>query len=507
MLRILNKPYVSGALAMLLGALATLAFAPFDCKLLSPLALAGVISLASMSTPLKAFRLGWLFGFAHFASGIYWTFISTHVYGGAPAWLGLLLCVLLYAYMALYPALAMLAVAWIAARKPALVLLAAPAAFTLTELLRGWWWTGFPWLSQGYVALDTPLASLAPLVGMHGLSFLLVLIAAALLSLVREKARAPAAWAALALTGLAVWLAPQPLVWTHDSGPALSTAIIQGQGEIRMNEKWKPETRELLVTRFRDMTLSARDAQLVVWPEGPLPATYAALQPYYLADLDSLLKPTGAALFLGVLVESEDHSGLYNSVILQGAAGGRYDKRHLVPFGEFFPIPDWLRPMMDVLGTPYSDFAFGKPEQPLLEAQGQKIFANICFEDVFADEFRRHAQGAALLINQTNDSWFGEGVAPFQHLQIARMRALENGRWFIRATNSGISALIGPGGEVAAKTSGLYEVALLRGQVRPRAGATPYARFGDAPLWAACALLLFGSLLLVSRISSKSQVL
>ncbi len=499
MRRQLDKLPTAAALAIIFGLLATLGTAPIDLKLPALAGLAGIFWLATHSRPGRAFFLGWLWAFAHFCSGIYWIYISTHTYGGAPAWLGLLLLTVLHGYEALYAGLSMAVLSWVVQRKPALLVLAAPAAFALAEWLSVQVMLAFPWLSEGYLALDTPLARLAPLIGLHGLVLVWATLAAAALALVLSRGRDVLAWSALAVIALLVVITPAALSWTKDSAAPLTTAIIQGQGEIRMNEKWKPANRALLVERFRDMTLQAQDAQLIVWPEGPLPATYEALRPYYLAELDSVLKPKGAVLFAGVLKETDDGKGVYNSVMLHGAGSGRYDKRHLVPFGEFFPIPDWLRPIMDVLDTPYSDFAFGAPKQPLLQAFGQPIFANICFEDVFADEFRRRAQGASLLVNLTNDSWFGAGLAPHQHLAISRMRALENGRWFIRSTNSGISALIAPDGRVAEQTTALYSVALLRGSVTPRSGVTPYQRFGDALAAGLAGLMLLISLLLALR--------
>ncbi len=484
-------------LAVLLGGASTLAFAPFDYKPLLVLGYGGLIALGmAAQSSAQAFRWGWLFGAAHFGSGIYWTYISTHIYGGAPAWLGLLLTTVLNAYLALYPALALALCRKLVPQPDGRWLIAAPAAFTLAELLRGWVFTGFPWLAPGYVGLDTPVDPLAAAFGVYVLGAIAVLLGTAGVLLVKQRGKGWGAYAALAVVVLAAVAAPNPLGYTKDSGAPLSTVILQGQGEVLMNQKWQPEARNTLITRFRDMTLNARGKQLVVWPEGPLPATYAALAPYYLAELDQALKASGSALFVGVLKEQfegqDPTKGLLNATVLMGAGKGEYHKRHLVPFGEFFPIPDWLRPLMQVLGTPYSDFAFGAEVQPHLLAQGQQIFPNICFEDVFPNEFRRNARGASVLLNQTNDSWFGAAVAPWQHLQIARMRALENGRWFIRATNSGVSAFIGPDGRVAKASGGTYEVAVLEGEVTPRSGETPYARWGDAPLWWGSALLLIG---------------
>jgi apolipoprotein N-acyltransferase len=187
-------------------------------------------------------------------------------------------------------------------------------------------------------------------------------------------------------------------------------------------------------------------------------------------------------LLLGSIVLSETPQGVYNSIVATGAAEGRYDKRHLVPFGEYFPIPDWLRPLLDVLGTPYSDFLFGAAEQPPLPIAGQPVGLFICFEDVFADEFRRSAREATLLVSVTNDAWFGRSIAAEQHLAMARLRSLETGRETIRASNTGRSALIGADGSLLA-ASGFFTTELLRAQAQPRSGQTPYARWGDTPLW------------------------
>ncbi|MGH8456737.1 MAG: apolipoprotein N-acyltransferase [Stenotrophobium sp.] len=483
--------------ALLLGAAATLGFAPFNLWPLAPLALAGLYALTADVSAKRAAGLGWAYGFTHFASGVYWVFISTYVYGGAPEWLGLTLAVVLFAYLAIYPALALGLMARLRLHSRAAGWWGVPALWLLTELLRGSWiFNGFPWLSLGYVALDTPLQKLAPLTGVYGVSAVLSLLAFALYRFCAGRQRGLAL--AILLSPLLCLLLPEPSQWTHAEGKPLTVAIIQG--DIPQDQKWLPEMEVPTLARYHDMTLAAKDANLIVWPEAALTRTYGELAEDYFAPLSASLRQSGAALLAGVLTGSADGKRYYNSIIAAGAASGRYDKHHLVPFGEYFPIPDWLRPLMDVLGTPYSDFGVGATEQAPIVVDGQRIGISICFEDVFPSEYRRTAGTSSLMVNATNDAWFGRSGADAQHLQIARMRAVETGRVLLRASNTGISAVIGPDGELLAQ-SGFFTLETLRAKAQPRGGETPYVRWGDAPLWWLSALLVVLLLLLRRRVN------
>lgn len=476
--------------APVLGLAATFGYAPYGHWYLTVLALALLFALAAGATPARAALLGWLYGAAHFLSGLYWVYISTHVYGGAPAWLGVLLALSLAAYLALYPALALAAATHLGLWDRPAGWLGVPALWVLLELVRGWFYSGFPWLSLGELAVDLPLARLAPLAGVHGITAVVALGALALSRLGREHvARRRAVAAAVFLAPLLTLLLPPPSTWTEPDGPPIPVALVQSN--IHQDEKWLPHMRYEALVRHWRLTQQAWPAALVVWPEVALTQPYHQLAEGYLADLGAQAASRGATLLLGILVfEGEAR---YNSVIAVGATQGRYDKRHLVPFGEYFPIPDFLRPLMDVLETPYSDFDFGAPDQPLLALDGHRVEASICFEDVFGDEIRRRARDAAYLVNVTNDAWFGTSSAPHQHLAFSRLRAMENGRWMLRAANTGISALISPDGAIAARTP-QFEQAVLRGEVEPRRGLTPYQRWGDTPLWAGSALALLGLL-------------
>ena len=489
-------------LAPALGAVATLGFPPFDLWSLSVVALAGLYALCADLGARRAALLGWLFGLGHFGTGVYWVFISTHVYGGAPIWLSVLLCAVLFSYLALYPALACALASGLGAWRARLGWLLVLAAWTLSELLRGWVYTGFPWLSLGYVALDSPSAGLIPLIGTHGLSAVLALSAYGIWRFVGSHGLARAWTFALALCPLLGLLTPAPLGWTQASGAPMSVGIVQGN--VPQDQKWDQTQTEAILDRYRRMSLSLSDADLIAWPEAVPNRTLDEVLPYF-EELDARLREEGAAALLaGVLIYNEDFTKVYNSMIALGHARGRYDKRHLVPFGEYFPIPAWLRPIMDVLNLPYGDISSGGVALPPIEARGEPLGISICFEDAFGAEFAAASQHASLLVNATNDAWFARSSAGHQHLQIARYRALENGRWLVRATNTGISALIGPDGRVVAR-SGQFSTEVLRGEVEPRTGHTPYVRWGDRPLWLLSALVLLagGVWRLRSRFGSR----
>lgn len=466
------------ALAPLLGALATSGFAPLSFWPAPVLALAALCALCAGQSWRRAMLLGWAFGFAHFATGIYWVFISTHVFGGASWWFALLLCAVLFSYLALYPALfAGAAAALDLWRRPG-GWLGIPALWMLGELLRGWVYSGFPWLSLGYAALDSPAQGYVPLLGTHGVSALLMLSAYAVFratDAARPQRPLRLALALLPLTGL---LLPAPDTWTSESAPPLRVAIVQGN--VPQNQKWDLSATEQILLRYRDMTLAAADADLVAWPEAVPNVLLEELDGYF-GGIDAALRDRNATLLAGVLIRG-DGDQVFNSMIALGGVPGRYDKRHLVPFGEYFPIPDWLRPIMDVMGLPYGDITSGAAAREPIEVRGQPLGMSICFEDVFGAEFVAASEHASILVNATNDAWFARSSAAYQHLDIARMRALESGRWLVRATNTGISALIAPDGRLVARSQ-MYETQILRGEVTPREGRTPYARWRDAPLW------------------------
>ena len=464
--------------ALLLGALATLGFQPIGFWPATLAALAGLFTLSANQPWARAALLGGLFGFAHFATGVFWVVVSTHVYGGAPLWLGLLLAAVLFSYMAIYPAAVCALASACGAWRSGVGWVLVPALWLLGELLRGWVMTGFPWLALGYVALDTPVAAYTPLVGVHGLSLLLAASAYGLHRFIGARGAERGLAVVWALMPMSALLLPGADAWTRPSERSLEVAIVQGN--VPQDQKWDRGRGAEILERYRAMSLSSADADLVAWPEVVPNAPLRQVRPY-LDELAARFAEQDSTLLAGVLIFGSEQR-IYNSMLALGAESGRYDKRHLVPFGEYFPIPDWLRPLMDVLGTPYSDFSSGEEAYPPIHVRSVRLGVSICFEDVFAAEFARESKGAGILVNATNDAWFAGTSAPAQHLAIARMRALENGRWLVRATNTGYSALIDHAGRVQG-ISRWGTATVLRGRVPEREGTTPYARWRDRPLW------------------------
>lgn len=462
-----------------------LAFAPFGWWWYAPVVVAACAALWLDRSPRQAAAAGFAFGAGAFLTGTYWLYISITIFGGAPAALSIFLMLGLVLIMAVYYAATAWLVARLTARDSRRVLWALPGAWVAMEWVRGWFLSGFPWLSLGYAQTDGPLAGFVPLGGVYGASLAVVVLAAALIVLVREpRWRVPLAILVVAVPAAGAALAR--VDWTEPRGPALRASLVQGA--ITQDRKWLPEERAPTLALYRRLTLAEADADIVVWPEVAVPAETSQVADY-LADIDRIMEARDASLLLGIMDYDEDLGGFSNSVRLLGPGEGIYRKRHLVPFGEYFPVPDFVREWMRLMSLPYTDTAAG-PERPeLLTAAGEKVALTICYEDAFGAEQLYALPEATLLVNVSNDAWFGDSIAPHQHLQIARLRSLEAGRWQLRATNTGITAFIDPGGRIHSRVP-QFETAVLRARVQPRTGLTPYAATGNGPVVGLCLALL-----------------
>ncbi len=464
-------------IAMLGGLLTTAAFAPFNLwpgivfgPMLLLLALRG-------HGPRQALLLGGLFGFAHFLSGVWWVLISTWVFGGAPLALSVLLLLFLVAYLSLYPAMAAALMVWLYPRViGGWSVLLWPLCWLLAEFARDTVFHGFPWFSLGYVATQVPFGlKPAAVLGVHGVSALYALVAAAVAMLLLGKARAVAALLMAGIVAAHVWL-PQPKAWTQVAGEPIDAVLIQGN--MSQDQKWRPENRLPTIEMYDRMTAQAWPADLVIWPEAAIPLPYDYVT-WLFESLDEQAREAGGTLYAGILTQQD--GGTYNTVYALGEDQGRYVKQHLVPFGEYIPAPAWIRPMFDVLSLPFPSIAVGLDGQRMLEVNGHAVSMSICFEDVFPMEVRETSRRAGLLVNVTNDAWFAGSAAPEQHLQIARLRAAESGRSLLRVANTGISAVVGPDGELQQRLEWGVR-GTLRAHVIPRQGLTPYQRWGRLPL-------------------------
>jgi apolipoprotein N-acyltransferase len=480
-------------IAPLLGAASVAAFAPVGWFLVAPLTLGGLCLLLDAAADgrgsvREGALIGWLFGLGFFLTGVSWIYVSLSTFGGMPAPVAGLATLFFCAAMALYPALA----------GALFVLLAPPpgwrrapvfaALWTLAEWLRGCLFTGFPWLAVGYSQTPpSPLAGFAPIAGIYGVSFLTALAGACLWG--GEK---PPRGAWHSRTGviilLTAWFGSDLLLsgreWTRPQGEVLSVALLQGN--IAQDDKWRPDKLEESLLAYYTL-MRDHPARLTVLPEAALPMFFADAPQDYLDALGQLAARQDGEILFGVV--TGDWSRYANSVVGLGASGTqRYDKSHLVPFGEF--VPPGFAWFMDLAYIPMSGFTPGGERQPPFLVDGRRIAVNICYEDAFGEEIVRALPEAELLINVSNMAWFGDSLAPAQHLQIARMRALETGRMVLSATNTGITAIIGADGKVQAALPPFTRAALT-GEVLAYAGSTPYVRWGNGPAIAVSFLLLF----------------
>ncbi|MCC6302938.1 MAG: apolipoprotein N-acyltransferase [Gammaproteobacteria bacterium] len=472
-------------LALAGGAALPLAFAPFGLYLLAPVCIAALFASWRGATPRQAMRRGYLSGLAVFGFGVHWVYVSMHDFGGMGAAMSTAVTALLVAVLAVFPALAAGLAARLShreGREPAAVMvLVYPAAWTLFEWVRGWFLTGFPWLNLGYSQIDGPLAGFAPLVGVYGLS-LAVALSGVLLLAAFERRAAPGLRAACLVALAGLWLGAAlagAIEWTRPEGRPLRVSLVQGN--VSQDMKWQPGMLEPTVALYDGLTRAHWDSDLIVWPETAMPMYYLQAVPY-LDELGKEARAQGAELLVGLIYLDPASGNYYNSMVSVGGGSGTpqvYHKHHLVPFTEYLPLKQALGGFVDLLDVPMSDFSAGPERQAPFEVAGQQVGMSICYEDAFGEEMIRMLPRATLLVNVSNDAWFGRSVAPFQHLQIARMRALETGRPLLRSTNTGISALIGYRGELL-DTSPQFEVHVLSGEVQPRQGATPYVRVGNA---------------------------
>ena len=487
----MRLPDVSGPqgrwYSALAGVLLPLSFAPFHAWFLAVPLFAVLFYLWEGQTGREAAWRGFWFGFSAFTAGTYWLYTSIHVFGGAPLPVAVILMVGLFWLMAVYVAIAgYLAVRLETRSAPLRWCLIWPAIFILLEWMRGWLFSGFPWLTVGYGQIDGPLRAWAPVAGVYAVSLLSVMLAGVLLSLIlgNRRDRLIAVVVFFLIAG-STWLIHDHN-WTRALEQELHVRLIQGS--ISQDKKWLPEQRRPTLDLYRELTFRESGPGLVIWPEVAIPSFDFLVQDY-LDELAEQALEHDMQIYLGVLTLDDQSRQYRNSLVGVGRHGAEYHKRHLVPFGEFFPVPDFIRKWMRAKGLPSQDTVAGSYAQTALPLGELTLAPSICYEDAFGAEQLDFLPAAHLLINVSNDAWFGDSIAPHQHLQIARMRALEAGRFMLRATNTGVTAIIGPDGEIVQRLP-QFETRVLNAVVRPYVGATPYLRWGNYPVLAASLILI-----------------
>lgn len=468
-------------LAALTGVAGVLCFAPFDMYWLAPLVWLGLFALLLRAeTPRQATLSGLFFGLGFFLTGVSWVYVSLSVFGGMPWWLAGIAAFLFCGVMALFPAIA----GWIFKRRQAAEFWQQALLFAVliaaVDWLRSWIFTGFPWLAVGYSqAPPSPLAGFAPLLGVHGLSLLVALAGALLL-----RWRIGLLFLALS-AGVGFGL--RQIAWTTPIGEPISVALIQGN--VPQEMKFRPEAFVRTLSLYRDL-VEQNPAQLTLLPETAIPAFFDRLPAGYVDSLQTIVQAHGGDLIVGTL--SGEGERYWNSAISLGSSPMQiYSKSHLVPFGE--TIPPGFSWFMDIASIPMSSFSRGPEKQAPLAVAGQQVAVNICYEDVFGEEIIRALPQAGILANLSNTAWFGHSLAQPQHLQIARMRAVETGRPMLRATNTGMTAVIDADGSVQGVLLPFTQ-GVLKAEVRAYQGMTPYAYVGNFGF-----LLLAGLLLMASQ--------
>ncbi len=491
----LNRParaLLTSLPAVLGGLLFPLAFSPFDQPVLAPIALGLLFTVWLGATPGQAFRRGYLFGLGQYGVGTGWIYISLHDYGGASAWEASGLTALFTLCMAWYPGLAgWLAVRFFRGSEGFRLMAVFPAVWMLIEWFRGWFLTGFTWLQVGYSQTDTLLAAIAPVLGSYGVGWVAALLAGMAFALPRlHRFGRKAVFAGLILVMLASHGLNQ-LRWAEPAGLPFQATLLQGN--IPQDAKWQPEFQQATLLRYVRMTRDHWDSRLIIWPETAIPAFYHQVRESFLNPLQTEARQHGSDLLIGAPYLDESTRQYYNALINLGQTPGFYFKRHLVPFGEYLPLRPVLGFILDMLDIPLSDFAAGATGQPTLQAAGHPLVASICYEDIFGQESLDGLPEARYLVNVTNDAWFGDSLAPHQHVQMARMRALETARYLLRATNTGVSAVIGPDGRIKAQAP-LFQVSETTGTVQPLSGTTPYVRWRDYAFLTVLGLVLLAGI-------------
>ena len=475
-----SRPRVGQLLLFLFGAMTTLTFAPFGLYFLMPVVMLPAMFVWVFTPPRASAKLSFWYGAGLFLSGTYWLYISIHVFGQAPLWVAMLIMVGLVLIMSAYCAAAGWIISRLAEGSARRLLFVGPAAWVTIEWLRGWLMSGFPWLAAGYSQIDSTLAGWVPLVGVYGASVVTVLSSAALLGVVIEKGRTRWLYAGAVILPWLVGAALQPIQWTEATDGSLRTTIVQGG--VPQDRKWLADQFKPTLELYRNALLEYHDSDLVIWPEVAIPSTIDQVE-RYIGEWQSDIQSQPRTLLFGILERDLEARKVFNSVVmLNGHERQIYRKRHLVPFGEYFPVPDFVRKWMRLMSLPTSDMSAGDEDQPLLEGlSGDKMAVAICYEDAYGAEQLYALPEASVLINVSNDAWFGDSIAPHQHLEIARMRALEAGRYVVRATNNGVSAFIGPKGELL-DTAPQFEYAAMTMDIIPHTGATPFVRSGNWPV-------------------------
>ena len=459
------------SLAYLLG------FDPFGYQLLGLLSVSILFYFALKLDERKAALLFFLFGFFLYCTGLYWLYISIHTVSGAPKALALLLIALLSVYLSIFHSIFGLVFVklhrrirseWIS------LLFVAPSLWIFLEVSRGYFLTGFPWFSLGYMESGSLISSWAPIGGVYLVSMIMAMISSGILLIFLKKRLLGSSIIVILIISSFILGAVD---WTSRSNES-SYKVALVQGNIQQDKKWLRSEFENTLTQYASSLQGLEGTDLVIWPEVAIPSLKRSIEDYLEYLETQMIEKDIQMLILGI--NTQDQNGrIYNSMISLGKEQNIYQKRHLVPFGEYFPVTEGIRSWMRSMNLPSRDISKGERDQQPFNLGNLTMAPSICYEDIFGSDLLDFFPQSDVLINVTNNAWFGKSIASAQHFQMSRMRAIESGRYLLRSTNTGISAIIDPKGNIN-ETSRPYQYAVITGNFYSMEGRTPYMLWGDA---------------------------
>lgn len=487
-------------LCLMVGAMFSLSLAPYKLwtiAILSPMVL--YACLVGEDRAGRAFWVGQAYGFGLWAVGAFWLYTSIHEYGNIPMWLALIMIALMAFIMGLFHAV----MAWLFVRFMGRQPLAFASLWVIQEWIKTWLLTGFPWLFVGYAFADLAwISSLAPMFGVFAISFVAVLFGASVVEVFRQKLGFLCISAFLVLFAILVWVIDPK--WTTPTGERLSMSLVQGN--IPQDLKWLTEYRHETLNIYAQLSESEWGQDVVVWPEASIPMFQDEAWAF-IHDVHTHARTQGATWVMGIPYRDiehydpaeRDYPHLYNSVLALGEnSGGLYKKQNLVPFGEYIPFEGMLNILPDLAGMQdVVSFSRGNDNQKPLLVKNQPMGPAVCYEVAYPDTTRKNAKDTQFLLTVSNDAWFGTSAGPLQHLQMVQMRSIETGRWFARATNTGVTAFIDDKGRIVSQAPSFVPT-VLRGDVLMMTGTTPFMRWGSYPILILC-LLLIGLSFVVRR--------